>query len=360
MKTALPRLATLLFIAASSSLLQAETIVWRNYATGTFSNTANYYIEGTTTRPSSLNATIVFEGPPSVVATNSLAFSFEKLIIREGVSSFILNGTAGITLKEGIEIASGVDAKIDIAVNRYNSAENDLVFHVGSGSSLSLQSVSMGSTTGKEGKFFKTGKGTLAISTGITGGAATQLFLQEGTIELRNDAKIALGTSSAVVVTLGDVGSTGALLRGQGWIDATLTTAGAAYSSIDASGGALKLSHVDASQGTTLLYNLDSFNTLTGTSFTGGNLFFDFSGGEAGTTYTLLDFSSANIDLDTITFNPAYTLDLNFGAEGWLLQNGTLQVRFEAIPEPGTLSLLSLCTMSAIAALYRKRKASLS
>lgn len=171
----------------------------------------------------------------------------------------------------------------------------------------------------------------------------------------------------------GSISGTGAFslldgtVGGEGLISRTVVTAGtASVISPGNSTGTLTFASLNASAGATFHFDLglDSDMLVIQGLFTGGAApeslrfhFADAGGLQTGVVYTLIEFDTAS-GLDVADFflaSPGFVLDPGFGTDGWNLDtdNGFLQVRFTAIPEPTAAWLLPA---AAAALLLRRAK----
>ncbi len=350
MKTSL--LFGMLLAAFGSLSLRAADRIWTGGLNTGFNASSNYNNGVGSLGPSD---DLIFrtQTSPSLFSTGD-TFNFSSLFIEDGATGFNLSGGT-ITVKGGIYVSENITATISNHINGYNYTDGTpLVFQVGSGGSLTINGV------GPQGRpLEKLGEGTLTLLSGSSGNHYIDgiVRIKEGTLILGNDAvlKRTNGSAKTLPVSLGTAETTGKL-SGGGAVHGILTTVSAERSIIETGGdGTLFIATVDASNGAT--FNITLGDLISGdSSFTGNNLDFNFSGGEVGTVYTLLNYSSYVID--TSTFNIAstgYELDATFGDGGWLIDGDDLQVRFAAIPEPGTVAFLSAGALLIAAAGFRRR-----
>lgn len=333
------------------------TLTWNAGTTATdFNGTANY-------SPSAAlgNNNLVFNTQTSPSLATTAAVSLESLTIQSGASGFVLGGSSGLTIQNtGIIVGNNTTAQINVAISENgNASTQSLKVDVGSGGQLTLS----GSINLFAKPFVKSGAGTLVLSkgTGDVRSGAT-IALNEGTLLLTSTGVInygstSPGTANSLPVSLG-TGTTSAILQGSGTVRATVTTAGTTKAIFDPL-GTLTVNNLDATNGATFQMALGTdlltgSGTMTGSALANG-LAFNLSGGTANTAYTLFSYGSlSGLDVSDLQINTAgYVLDTAFGTNGWLINGGTLQVKFSAIPEPGTVAL---CVVAAgLIALRRVR-----
>ncbi len=349
----------------SSASLQAADRYWtgEGSAAGRFDSVGNYTGSGSLSGDHLIFDTAKDTG--ALFNDNSGGFNFHSLSITANASGFNLTGYY-LLFKGKIDVAANTQATIatDLYIYTDNITYPTRELNVGANGTLTLD----GYYGFYQTPVYKKGAGTLVINKGNKGFGETSLrntelavhHFQEGTILLGDEAILQRtnGTGATLPVFLGTSTST-AKLTGGGSIRGILTTAGVERSIIEVGGdGSLAIATINASAGLTLNFDLElGSHLLSGVgSFTAGDVAFNFTGGEAATTYTLLNYASYSVDLANFTLaSPQYTLDQSFGTGGWQIVGNDLQVRFEAVPEPTALALLSAGAFLGLALRRRSR-----
>ncbi|HWL52401.1 MAG TPA: PEP-CTERM sorting domain-containing protein [Chthoniobacteraceae bacterium] len=355
----------LALVLLSGSPLRAADREWNGDGTaGRFDSPGNYSGSG------SLSAdTLIFNIAKDVdqlINQSTDGFNFHSITIGAGATGFHLSGM-DIVFKGKIEVAANTEATFSNQIIAYNDTTNyptrDLI--VGENGTLVLDGYyGFGFTP-----VYKKGAGTLVINLGNKerGQAPPNNRIEavhhfdEGRVVLGNNAILQRneGSNPTLPVFLGTT-STTATLSGGGSIRGSVTTAGVDRSIIEVGGGdgTLQITTINAAEGLTLDFNLGlGVHLLSGDSFTAGEVAFRFSGGEEETTYTLLNYASYSVDLENFTVTtPGYLLDATFGNGGWEMDGNDLRVRFAAIPEPGTIALLSVGALFLLVRRGRNRR----
>jgi autotransporter-associated beta strand protein len=336
--------------SSATSISKSGTGTWTLSGANTYTGTTT--ITGGTLSVSSLN---------SVVGGTSSS--------NLGAPVTVANGTIGIgsTTTAGTLLYTGTGETTDRVINLAGTTGGATLNQSGTGllkftSNLTATGAGAkmltlaGSTAGKgeiSGNIVnsssatsvtKSGTGTWTLSgTNTYTGATT---VSGGTLLVNGS----LAAGSAVSV------SSGATLGGSGTVNGLVTTAGTgSILSPGNSPGTLTLAGgLNAAAGAGFTFELGTSSDLlslgsgvfTGSTAANG-LVFDFSdsgGFSAGTVYTLLTFgSSSGLDYSDLLANltpSGYTLDSGFGTGGFLINSGSLQVQFAAVPEPSTGVLL--------------------
>ncbi len=215
---------------------------------------------------------------------------------------------------------------------------------------------------------FVQNSGTTLISAGSTGGAGavTQGPLGIGAVTL-NGGRLGTSSSSETLSNAINIGAGANVIFGNAGSTGTFTLAGVtnigngaaigavgatAFSNSDfnangslellANSGQLTLPYFDASSGLTIDFVLGSSKAVNFSGgfadFSGTQLLFNFSGGAAGTEYTVLDYSSEN----NFSLADLPTTLAGYSGLTWTIQSGDLEVEFASVPEPSPFLLLGL------------------
>ncbi len=250
---------------------------------------------------------LTLKGSGTGLVTIATIVTGSKGIIIDGDATFALTGanlyTGGTTVKNG-------------------------TLRVGTGSASILGS---GALTLEGGRLssVSTNTRTLSNATTIGEGATVTFGDAVNTGKLNFSGPMTIGINATLKAT-SDVAFNGSLTTG-----ANLTLAPEA-------GATLTLSSLDIKDGVTLDLQLGgSPVVITGALSNSGSLplSFHLEGGAAGEVYTLLEFGSTTLSYaDLNLLSSDYALDTSFGVNGWLFNNGTLQVAL--IPEPSTTGML--------------------
>lgn len=349
----------------------ASDITWSGASNNNFNTTTNY-TPAPIDAADFINHDLIFETPVSANLAMSANLNIGSLTVKQGATNFILGrgSNRSLTFKgTGITVENNTDAVInpDIAFHSTNPSQ-ELIFNVGVGSNLHLG----GNLNPNSRRFEKEGSGTLIIGRGSNvvrkfPTAQGSFGFNEGTIEIQSTARIGWETGQTATpqeleISLG-TSTQSALLKGSGNLDGQLITAGIDRSAIEPDGD-FTIHTLNAAAGATFNYTLGDGllkgNGVFTSSTAAGGIAFNFEGGETNTTYTLLQYSEiAGMEIgDFSILSSGYELNTSFGTGGWLIDsaNGTLQVQFSAIPEPGvgSLAVISLAT-AGFARLFGKR-----
>ncbi|HWL52127.1 MAG TPA: hypothetical protein VNQ90_06820 [Chthoniobacteraceae bacterium] len=351
--------------------LQAQTsdYVWKSNRSGSFSTAANWTPDNT---PFDAWGNYIFQAPggvadPAIIVytdgTSNL-YGLQFLSPHQSVhfsphadGSFSVGEGGTLLFKDGgITVGASTHAVVSKIVGVHGTHASALRFSVGANGSLTTEN--WVSPAGKA--LIKTGEGTLFLnaSTGSVANGASFNF-QEGITELAEGATIQYHsvnpTPNPLSVFIGSA-TTSATLRGGGTIVGQVSTFGVTHSAVDLTRGSLNLSDLDATLGSTFRFDLDDPHTLSGTgSLTLGDAVFEFSGGVSDQIYTLFVYGDLDLDTTRFTIHTSQQLDPSFGDHGWLVDEGALQVRFAAIPEP-SLFALGMAGLAIPLALYRRRR----
>jgi autotransporter-associated beta strand protein len=186
-------------------------------------------------------------------------------------------------------------------------------------------------------------KGTLTVNSSIGNGAVVnggELRVNgsvTGAIAINGGALAGFGTVEAT--TLGATGSIAPGVDGMG----ALTTGDLTWMS----GGTMDFDLGSLDNSSDLLLVNGVFDLSVGANFT-----FNFSGGAAGETYTLVNFGSAGSGLTSGTQFTATGADGTFALD---TGSGTLSFTATAVPEPGVTALLVLGVGSVLLLARRRR-----
>jgi len=318
-----------------------------------FNSTTNYTGSG------AFSADDLYFDMPVLPLNISSPSNVSSLYILQGATGFYVGGEL-LVYKEKIGVAANTTATIASKLYTYNYGDSRPVyFDVGAGGKLTTGLHNLGRR-----ELIKTGEGILEFLEGFDTSSPTAINntvvvrIMEGTVLIGENALLQRTDTPLKVlpVLVGTEDTTGRLM-GSGTINGIVQTFGASQSIIETSGdGSFFLSTVNAEAGATLRFRLGDVIVGDG-EFTGQNLVFEFTGGEVGVVYTLLEFPSLTIDLDSLQIGSSgYELDPNFGVNGWLIDGNLLQVRFlEVIPEPNSALLFLTAAGFVLGCRLRRR-----
>lgn len=341
-------MVSLLTSFAVLSTMAAADRVWNAGTSSTnFNNGGNYTPTGTI--DSSANLIFDTETNPGLDLTAGLGI--DSLLIEFGGSGFSLGASNALTINNGgITVAASTVATFNNRISS-NGGASQMTFTVGSGGSMIVN----GLVTPINRPFYKKGAGLLYLEVGMGGSSenflrnGTSLNIEEGTLEIGNAAQFEPGNTLASLAVNVGTSSTTATLKGGGSLvgvagkPVTVTTFGAPHSIIEPAGdGALAIQNLDASSGATFKFDLGSdlifgTGTLTGSTAMEG-LVLDLSGGVAGVTYTLFNYTTlSGVDESDFLINTeGYVVDF------WTFDGGLVQLQFSAVPEPDGYAMMAL------------------
>ncbi|HWL51620.1 MAG TPA: PEP-CTERM sorting domain-containing protein [Chthoniobacteraceae bacterium] len=289
-------------------------------------------------------------------------------IVQNSDGAFRVQGNGRISLSDDLTLTGTGTGLVTIAT--IVTGSKAIIVDGGAAFALTGANLHTGGTVVKNGTLqVGTGSASILGSGALTleGGRISSVSVNTRT--LSNEVNVATGAE----VAFGDTVNTGLLIFSAGATigdHATLkATSGLTFSGAfttgsnltlaPEAGATLTLSSLDIEGGVTLdLQPGGSPVVITGALSNSGTakLNFNLAGGEAGEVYTLLEFGSTTLgygDLNLLNGNDR--LDTSFGVNGWLIENGTIQVAL--IPEPSTAGmLLTVLGLAGAGARWRSRR----
>ncbi|MEO8205691.1 MAG: autotransporter-associated beta strand repeat-containing protein, partial [Chthoniobacterales bacterium] len=285
-------------------------------------------------------------------------------VVGGGPAALLIDGDH--TISRNIALASGTFQKTLGAINTTRGAEFSGTINIGASNNVKLNAASASDNVNFSGQIVG---GNSALNVAINGLGAVvysgvdktynsnttvssgKLLIESGTAYTGNGN---ISVTGGTLKVDGQVAGSGILslfqatLSGSGSIERDTITNGS-VSTISAGSEALTFSNLNAAAGarfvldlTTLSTPLTVSNLLTGSTAAGGLEFTFYNTGEvyAGVEYTLISFNAAS-GLSASDFalmsGPDWVLDTSYGINGWNIENGLVQVKFSAVPEPSTV-----------------------
>jgi len=314
----------------------------------------------------------------TIGGTQDLTFAGNFNIAATGFQHYTtlnVNNTGLTTFSGGINITGmqfTLQGSGNISVNSAITGAGQFVTYAGTGKlSLSGTNTYSGGPTNVNG-------GVVEVTS--TGSISNTTQVNIGGGEFRYNS----ATTLAKNVTL-----TSGKLSGNGTISGTVTSASSsAIISPGSSPGDLTIGALDATAGVRMKFELGNSDAagvsdhliitnanggtglFTGSTASGGLVMdigawgFGANGPQTGVTYTLVTFTSSTGLQDTdfsAVLGSGLTLDQTFGAgdgggnNNFLLNSGSVQIQFSAVPEPTSLSIMGLGAAGLLSRRRRKR-----
>jgi len=278
--------------------------------------------------------------------------------------------TGGTTINNGsVQVGNGGTSGTLGSGTITNNTNTDLVFN-------RSDAFTIGNTINGSGGLQQVGSGSVSLTgnNGYTG----DTVITSGKLLVNNTAGSATGTGNLSVAS-------GATFGGNGTISGKVTTTDTtSVISAGNSPGNLTVGDFDGSAGARIKSELGTTDAVgvsdhlvitgqfTGSNAAGGLLLdiiswgFDPQGPKTGVTYTLVSFGSSvgleDTDFSVVQLTNRLVLDTTFGSSDGggnndvFVDSGSVQIRFSAVPEPTSLSLLGLGAGGLLARRRRSRK----